>query len=118
MAAVTEAAGGTNPTDLGGRIRIRARRKDGTTEALVLMPHPMESGFRRGPDGQAVPARYITEVRIEVAGRTVLEATLGPAVSRDPLLSFRFRGGQPGEPIRVSWIDSLGHQRTQEGVIT
>lgn len=118
MDAIAEAAGIANPLGRGGPIRIRARWKDGTTEVLVLMPHPMESGFRRGPDGQTVPASYITEVRVQVAGRTVLEATLGPAVSRDPLLSFRFRGGQPGEPIQVSWIDNAGHRRRDEGVIT
>lgn len=98
--------------------RIRARSRDGLTEVLVLMPHPMESGFRKGPDGAIVPAHYITEVQIAVAGRIVLEATLGPAVSRDPLLSFRFRGGRVGEEIQVSWNDSAGSRRTDRGVIS
>ena len=103
--------------DQGNPARIRARFRDGLTEALVLMPHPMESGFRLDGSGRRVPPHYITEVHIAVAGRVVLEATLGPAVARDPLLSFRFRGGQPGEAIQVAWRDNAGMQRVDTGVI-
>ncbi len=105
-------------TTMGQPIRIRARSRMGMTEALVLMPHPMESGFRRTGRGEVVPAHYITEVQITVGDRTVLEATLSPAVARDPLLSFRFRGGRPGDPIRVSWVDSAGARRADEAVIS
>jgi sulfur-oxidizing protein SoxZ len=104
-------------TALGHPIRIRARARNGMTEALVLMPHPMESGFRRTAQGGVVPAHYITEVQITVGDRTVLEATLSPAVARDPLLSFRFRGGRPGDRIRVSWVDSAGVRRADEATI-
>jgi len=104
-------------TALGHPIRIRARARNGITEALVLMPHPMESGFRRTGQGGVVPAHYITEVQITVGDRTVLEATLSPAVARDPLLSFRFRGGRPGDRIRVSWVDSAGVRRADEATI-
>lgn len=104
-------------TTLGHPIHIRARARDGMTEALVLMPHPMESGFRRNARAGVVPAHYIIEVQITVGDRTVLEATLSPAVARDPLLSFRFRGGRPGDPIRVSWVDSTGARRADEATI-
>jgi sulfur-oxidizing protein SoxZ len=78
----------------------------------------MESGFRRDDAGELLPAHFITTVRISVAGRSVLEATMSPAVSQDPLLSFRFRGGNAGDRIRVAWIDNKGHQRADEAVIS
>jgi sulfur-oxidizing protein SoxZ len=98
--------------------RIRARTKDGFTDVLVLMPHPMETGLRKGPSGQFVPAHHITEVNISLAGRPVLTAHLSIAVARDPLLSFRFRGGRPGERLAVRWTDNLGHQRSDQADIT
>ncbi len=99
-------------------IRIRAQAKDGGTDLHVLMPHPMETGFRKDEAGEFVAAHYITEVEIVVAGRTVLQATLSRAVSEDPLLFFRIKGGRPGDPVRVSWVDSWGERRVDASVIT
>ncbi len=45
----------------------------------VLMPHPMETGFRKDETGDFIAAHYITDVRIEVAGKLVLAATLSRA---------------------------------------
>ena len=99
-------------------IRIRAKSRGEVTEVRVLMPHPMESGFRRDRAGGVFPAHYITSVRIVAEDRLVLEATLSPAVSQDPLLFFRFRGGEPGERVRVVWTDNKGLQKAGEALIT
>ena len=99
-------------------IRIRAQAKDGGTDIHVLMPHPMETGFRKDEAGDFISAHYITDVEIEVGGRAVLKATLSRAVSEDPLLFFRIKGGRPNEPVRVSWVDSWGERRVDESVIT
>ncbi len=98
-------------------IRIRALFRDGATDVHVLMPHPMETGLRKDESGRLVPAHFITEVQINCAGRTVLAATFGRAVSVDPLLHFRFRGGQPGQSVSVAWTDTEGEQRRDDAVI-
>jgi sulfur-oxidizing protein SoxZ len=98
-------------------IRIRAQARNGGTDIHVLMPHPMETGFRKDEAGAFIAAHYITDVEIAVAGRTVLQATLSRAVSEDPLLFFRIEGGRPDEPVRVSWVDSWGERRVDEGLI-
>jgi sulfur-oxidizing protein SoxZ len=99
-------------------IRIRARLKNDLTEVTVLMPHPMETGLRVEPSGSPVPAHYITDVDVWAGHRKVFSARLGIAVSKDPLLTFRFRGGALGEPIRVAWRDSRGEQRIGEAKTT
>ena len=99
-------------------IRIRAHAKEGTTEVHVLMPHPMETGFRKDESGDFIAAHYITDVEIVVAGRSVLKATLSRAVSEDPLLFFRIQGGRTGDPVRVSWIDTWGEHRVDDSVVT
>jgi sulfur-oxidizing protein SoxZ len=52
-----------------------------------------------------------------VEGRTVLGATLSRAVSQDPLLFFRFKGGRAGDTVRVAWLDTRGDRRTDEAKI-
>ena len=98
-------------------IRIRARSKDGLTEILLLMPHPMETGLRKDAAGSFVPAHFITEVSVAIEGRAVLEARLSQAVSQDPLLSLRVRGGKPGDRISVCWTDSRGDARSNQALI-
>ena len=98
-------------------IRIRARHVQGRTEVTLLMPHPMETGLRRDDRGGFVPAHYITEVQVLADGRTVLQARLSHAVSRDPLLSFRYRGGAPGDRVQVRWTDSRGEQRSDSVLV-
>ena len=99
-------------------IRIRARSKGDLTEVMVLMPHPMETGLRMSPAaGAAPPAHFITDVQVWAGTRQVFAARLGIAVAKDPLLTFRFRGGSPGESIRVTWKDNRGEQRSGEALI-
>jgi sulfur-oxidizing protein SoxZ len=95
-------------------IRIRARLREGLTEVHVLMPHPMETGLRADAAGHVVAAHHITDVQISVAGRPALTARMSMAVSQDPLLSFRFRGGQVGDRVSVAWTDNQGGQRSDE----
>jgi sulfur-oxidizing protein SoxZ len=98
-------------------MRIRAQIKEGETFVHVLMPHPMETGFRTDDAGRPISAHYITDVEIWVQERTVLSATLSRAVSQDPLLYFRFKGGRPDDTIRVVWTDSRGERRSDEAKI-
>lgn len=99
-------------------MRIRSRQRNGVTEVLLLMPHPMETGMRRDDSGAFVVARFITDVKVAVAGRTVLEARMSEAVSHDPLLTFRFRGGNAGDRIDVTWTDNQGDRRSDESRLT
>ena len=98
-------------------IRIRAKERDGRTDVLVLMPHPMETGLGTGGSAVQAPAHYITDVQVWCEERVVLEAKLSIAVAKDPLLSFHFRGGRPGDRIRVTWRDNTGAQRTDVAMV-
>ena len=50
-------------------------------------------------------------------GKTVLSAQWGPAVSKNPFLSFKFKGAQKGDKVQVNWIDNKGDKRTDEATI-
>ena len=98
-------------------MRIRAIEKDGVVDTRVQIRHDMESGSRRNESGEIVPAWYITRFEVEVDGREVFNAQLGPGVSRNPLLHFRFREGRKGQSIVARWEDSRGDTREDRGVI-
>lgn len=98
-------------------MRIRATEEGGVTTVRVLMAHPMETGVRRGADGNPIPAHYITNVEATHNGRPVLTGDWGPAVSQNPFLSFKFRGAAKGQRVSVRWTDNRGGTRTDEVAI-
>lgn len=102
---------------MGNPMKIRAAAKDGVTEVKILMQHEMETGLRKEADGTLVPAWFITEVKAQHLGRTVLEAQFGQSISKNPYLLFRFKGGAAGEKITVRWVDNKGDKREDEAVI-
>ena len=97
--------------------KIRAASKEGHTEIRNLMQHEMETGRRKDEAVNLVAAKYITEVVVRHNDRIVLECQFGTAVSKDPYLIFRFKGGKQGEKISVYWIDNKGDNRLDEAVI-
>ncbi len=99
---------------MGSPMRIRATTTDGVTEVKALMSHPMETGLRKGPDGLAVPAKFIQEVTAVHNDKVVLSAQWGAAVSQNPFIQFKFKGGVPGDKVIVSWKDNTGDSRTDE----
>lgn len=99
---------------MAGPMRIRATTKDGVTEVKALMSHPMETGQRKDSSGKVVPAHHITEVTALHNNKVVLSANWGAAVSQNPFLSFKFKGGAPGDKIVVSWKDNKGESRSDE----
>lgn len=96
-------------------IKIRVKRQDEAAAIRILIAHPMETGRRQDKvTGETVPARYIQELRIEHNGRLVADCRFTAAVSRDPYLSVRLRESKPGDTIKVSWTDNLGHSDSEE----
>lgn len=103
---------------MGNPMKIRAAVKDGVTEVKILMQHEMETGMRKDADGVLVPAWFITDVKAQYQGRTVLEAQFGQSISKNPYLVFRFQGGAADEKLVVSWVDNKGDTRSDEAAIT
>ncbi len=103
---------------MGKPIKIRAKAKDGIAQVKALMPHPMESGARRDAEtNELVPAHYITDVVCEHNGEVVMTAYWGPAISRNPYVSFEFKGANPGDTIKISWNDNKGDSSVIEAIL-
>ena len=102
---------------MAGPMKMRATSQGGVTEIRVLMAHPMETGQRKGPDGKLVPMHFIQNVTVSLNGKTVVESQISQAVSRNPVFSFRVRGGNKGDKVEVSWLDNKGETNKTEGTV-
>ena len=98
-------------------MRIRANQVGDMTDVKVLMSHQMETGQRKDAQGKVIPAWFIQNVAVTHAGKTVLSAQWGTAISQNPFLSFRFKGAAKGDKVQVTWTDTRGDKRTDEAVV-
>ena len=98
-------------------MKIRANQVGDSTEVKVLMNHEMETGQRKDAQGKTVPAWFIQNVSATWNGKTVLAAQWGPAVSKNPFLAFKFKGGAKGEKVQITWTDNRGEKRSDEATI-
>ncbi|BET25910.1 sulfur compound chelating protein SoxZ [Limnobacter thiooxidans] len=99
---------------MGDPMKIRAKANGDEVEVKVLMSHEMETGQRKAADGSLVPAWFIQSVSAKCNDKLVLQANWGPAVSKNPFLSFSFKGGKAGDTVDVTWTDNKGDTRTDK----
>jgi sulfur-oxidizing protein SoxZ len=92
-------------------MKMRATLSGGYTDLRVLMTHPMTTA----QSGQ--PLHFIQNITVKQNGRPVVEAQISQAVSRNPVFSFRLKGGAKGDKIEVSWLDNKGETNRIEGAV-
>lgn len=96
-------------------IKIRAKLTGDTTTVKALISHPMETGQRKDKKtGKLIPAHFIQEVNCEHNGNNVMNALWGPAVSKNPYLSFKFKGAGKGDTVKLTWSDNMGKSDSAE----
>ena len=100
-----------------GPMKMRATLGQGFTDVRVLMNHPMETGQRKDAEGKLVPMHFIQNLTVKVNGKTVVDAQISQAVSRNPVFSFRLKGGAQGDKIEVSWLDNHGESNSTEAAV-
>ena len=88
-------------------IKIRARENKGSVTVKALIKHPMETGQRKNKKtGDLIPSHYIQEVKANANGKDVITVYWGPAVSKNPYITFDFNLPLQGSPFRKN-CDSL-----------
>jgi sulfur-oxidizing protein SoxZ len=92
-------------------MKMRATLAGGFTEVRVLMTHQMTTA----QSGQ--PLHFIQNITVRQNGKPVIEAEVSQAVSRNPVFSFRLKGGAKGDKIEVSWLDNKGETNQIEGAV-
>jgi sulfur-oxidizing protein SoxZ len=97
---------------MAGPMKMRATLNEGFTEVRVLMTHPMAT--EQQTKGQP---HFIQNITLKVNGRTAIEGEISQAVSRNPVFTFRLKGGAKGDRIEVSWLDNKGDSNKTETAV-
>jgi sulfur-oxidizing protein SoxZ len=88
-----------------------AKRGD-VVEIRALIAHPMETGYRVGPDGKRMPRNILRRFTCRLDGEVVLAAELYPAVSANPYLAFALRV-ERGGTLSFTWEGDGGFAQTE-----
>ena len=100
-------------------MKIRAKSKDGVTTVKALMNHAMETGLRKDKaTGEAIPAHFIQEVVCKAKDAVVMTAAWSGGISKNPYISFKFTGGNPGDSVEITWTDNKGETETATAEIS
>lgn len=85
-------------------------------EIKALISHPMETGFRPGPNGRILPRDIINRFSCSYNGTIVFSAELHPAMSANPYLAFTTVATESG-PIVLTWTGDNGFRQTETALI-
>ena len=99
-------------------IKCKAKMLDGMVEVKVLMKHEMETGLRKNSKtGELIPAHHINQVVCAHNGTSIFVCNMGPAISKNPFLSFLVAGPQVGDTLQLSSVDNMGLTDTGKAVV-
>jgi sulfur-oxidizing protein SoxZ len=87
-----------------------AVRPGNTIEARWIAGHPMETGFRIDDSGQRILRNVITQVRVFLDNRLIIELEPGTGMSANPYLAFSLTVPVQGGSVRVEWLDDAGQR--------
>jgi sulfur-oxidizing protein SoxZ len=90
------------------RVKVPKTAAAGDTITIkTLISHKMESGQRKGDDGELVPRSIINRFTADFNGQNVIDVTIEPAVSTNPFFEFEAVVPEAGE-FKFTWYDDDG----------
>jgi sulfur-oxidizing protein SoxZ len=87
-----------------------AKRGD-IVEIRAMIAHPMETGYRTGPNGVAIPRNIIRRFACSYDGEEIFSAEFSPAVSANPFVAFSTVAASSGRLV-FTWTDETGATET------
>jgi sulfur-oxidizing protein SoxZ len=82
----------------------REARRGEPVEVRIVIQHPMETGFRRAPQGERVARNAIHSLVCRYRGIEVFRATLSTGIAANPFLRFFLRATESAE-LDFWWLD-------------
>lgn len=83
-----------------------ARRGD-VIEIKALILHPMETGFRPGPNGRIIPRNIIERFTATWNGTEIFAMDMSPAIAANPFVSFFAQANDSGTVV-LRWSGDEG----------
>lgn len=96
-------------------IKLRAKESKGIVTVKAIIKHPMETGQRKNKKtGEKIPAHFIQQVICKANNNEVITINWGPAVSKNPYLTFAYMGSK-GDVVELAWEDNQGNKDSLQG---
>lgn len=122
MATTTASTSATTPATAPSipiRLNVTGEVKPGGTLAVVLLiGHPMETGFRVLDSGQRIPKNVIESIQVRLNEQLLFEAETGIGISAHPYLAFpvALPPDIPASGLKMSvqWLDDKGQRGALE----
>ncbi len=76
-------------------------------EIRATVAHPMETGYRRGSDGDMLPRELVRRVEARFDGELFFAADLHAAIAANPYIAFWLRLPGSGE-LHLRWTGDRG----------
>jgi len=100
------------------RVKVpKSAAKGEIIEIKTLITHQMESGQRKGKDGNLIPRQIINKFVCSFNGAEVFSSDWHGAVSANPYLAFNMRASKSGT-FEFKWIDDDGSVYTTTADLT
>lgn len=104
--------------DVKPRVKVPKTASAGETIVIkTLISHVMESGQRKGSDGNLVPRQIINKFTCTFNDMPVFSCDLEPSVSANPYLEFSAVVNESGT-FAFTWFDDDGSVYSDEKPIT
>ena len=98
-------------------IKLRAKESKGVVTVKAIIQHPMETGQRKNKKtGEKIPAHFIQQVICKANNDEVITINWGPAVSKNPYLTFAYMGSK-GDVVELTWEDNQGNKDSLQGEV-
>lgn len=99
------------------RVQLPKTAKRGEVISVrIAIQHPMETGFRFGINGQAIPKNVINTLTVRYNDAEIFRAEMGSGVAANPLLQFYAVAEASGEFV-FEWIDDAGQRGTERATL-
>jgi sulfur-oxidizing protein SoxZ len=94
----------------------KTARKGDVIEIKAMISHPMDTGYRQGPNGTQIPLQIINRFVCTYGGEEIFSADLFPAVSANPFIAFSTVATASGI-LTFAWTDDTGDTQTASAEI-
>jgi sulfur-oxidizing protein SoxZ len=92
-------------------------RAGDVVEIRALIQHPMETGYRQGPQGIPLPRYLVRRMECHFEGSLVCAVDLHAAVAANPYLAFFMRVERSGT-LTVTWRGDGGLEQRESQTLT
>ncbi len=85
----------------------KTARRGTIVEIKALILHPMETGFRPGPNGRIIPRNIIERFTASWNGVEIFDMEMSPAIAANPFVSFFAVASESGT-VDLRWTGDEG----------